>query len=69
MIKKLKKWLVNRYLPLWAREELQEEIHRLKREKSALERRIDHLSAYIAGLETGIRNQRKICIYTGEGKK
>lgn len=69
MIQKWKKWLINRYLPLWARQEMQEEIHSLKREKAALERRIDHLTAYINGLETGIRHQRKICIYTGEGRK
>lgn len=66
---KWKKWLVTRFLPAWAREELMEEIRRLRREKAALEERIRWLTAYMEGLETGIRCQKKIIIQSGEAKK
>lgn len=65
-MKKWKKWLICRFLPLWAREELLGENERLRRENEALKSKIQRLSAYIDGLETGIRNQRKIVIYNRE---
>lgn len=68
MIQKFRQWLVQRFLPAWARAELTEEIRQLRQEKERLERKIGILNAYIDGLETGIRNQRKIIIRNGEGK-
>ena len=69
MIKKLKRWLIERILPVWAREELMAEIERLKESNRQLVAERDRLNAYIEGLETGIRAQRRIIINNGEVKK
>lgn len=69
MIKRLKRWLIERILPVWAREELMEEIEKLKESNRQLAAERDRLNAYIAGLETGIRAQRRIIINNGEVKK
>ena len=62
MRKKLKMWLVNRFLPVYLRENLLNEL----REKDTLierqEREIDRLNAYISGMEMALRSQRKIAI-------
>lgn len=69
MIKKLKQWLVERILPVWARKELLTEIQRLNKENEALQRKIALQDEYISGLESGMRAQRRIVIYTGGEKK
>lgn len=69
MIKRLKRWLIERILPVWAREELMAEIERLKESNHQLTAECDRLNAYIEGLETGIRAQRRIVINNGEMKK
>lgn len=69
MIKRLKRWLIERILPVWAREELMAEIEKLKESNRQLTAERDRLNAYIAGLETGIRAQRRIVINNGEMKK
>lgn len=69
MIRKIKRWLIERILPVWAREELMAEIERLKESNRQLAAECDRLNAYIEGLETGIRAQRRIIINNGEVKK
>ena len=69
MIKRLKHWLIERILPVWAREELRVEINRLKEENAALRHELALREEYINGLENGIRAQRRIVINTGEVKK
>lgn len=66
---KLKRWLINRFLPAWAKETLLKEYEKLLRENMALKAKIKEQDAYIDGLESGIRNQRRIIINTGEVKK
>lgn len=69
MIRKIKRWLIERILPVWAREELMAEIERLKESNQQLAAERDRLNAYIEGLEAGIRAQRRIIINNGEVKK
>lgn len=69
MIRRIKRWLIERILPVWAREELMAEIERLKESNRQLAAECDRLNAYIEGLETGIRAQRRIVINNGEMKK
>ena len=69
MIKRLKRWLIERILPVWAREELMAEIEKLKESNQQLAAERDRLNAYIAGVEAGIRAQRRIIINNGEVKK
>lgn len=69
MIRKFKKWMIERILPVWARAELFAEINRLNDENETLRRKIERQGEYINGLESGMRAQRRIVIYTGGEKK
>lgn len=68
-MKKIKLWLVNQFLPTWAREELLEANEKLRFENTRLREELRERDAYISGLEAGMRAQRKIIINTGEAKK
>lgn len=68
-MKKIKRWLIERILPVWAREQLLAEIRRLEEKNLQLRAEIRQLEAYIDGLETGIKSQRRIIINNGEVKK
>lgn len=67
-MKKLKNWLICRVLPIWAREALLARIRQLEEENARLREEGKRLNAYIAGLETGMRSQRKVVIVNGGGK-
>ena len=69
MFKRIKKWFLDHFLPMWAKETVLDDNRRLQREVVALEQELKRKEAYIAGLEDGIRAQRRIIINTGEGKK
>ena len=65
---KFKKWLINEFLPAWAKDSVLEENRRLQSEIVRLQATIAERDAYIDGLERGIRNQRRIIINTGGQK-
>ena len=69
MIRKLKKWLFERILPVWARAELMEENERLRKEVECLRIDLRLKDEYIEGLTDGIRAQRRIIINTSEVRK
>lgn len=62
---KFKSWLVREFLPAYAKQTLLEENERLKAETLELKATIAEQSAYIDGLQAGIRAQRRIVINTG----
>lgn len=62
---KFKKWLINEFLPAWAKDSVFEENRRLQSEIIRLRSVIAERDAYIDGLERGIRSQRRIIINTG----
>ena len=68
-MKRFFEWLRLRFLPEWARRQLMEENQRLIRELDEARREIDRLESYIAGMQDGLRRQRKIIINNkgGEG--
>lgn len=66
MIKKIKQWLYTRFLEVWVKETLLAENQTLQAKVKALQEEIKQKDAYIAGIETGIRAQRRIVINTGE---
>ena len=68
-MKRLKKWLFDHFLPMWAKETVLVDNRRLLEEVKDLRQQLERKDAYIAGLEAGIRAQRRIVINTGEGKK
>lgn len=51
----MKKWLTDRFLPMWARETLLRENQSLHRENRELEQACRTLRAYARGLELGLR--------------
>ena len=69
MIKRLKRWLIERILPVWAREALIAENEKLQEKNQQLTAECDRLNADIEGLEAGIRAHRRIVINNGEMKK
>ena len=69
MIKKMKRWLIERILPVWARESMQSEIDSLNKKAEELKQEILRKDAYIAGLEQGIRSVRRIVINTTGGER
>lgn len=68
-MKKIRNWIINQVLPIWAKASLQAENEQLRRENAQLRAKVNELNAYIDGLETGIRAQRRIIINAGEVKK
>ena len=62
MIRRIRQWLIDRFLPVWAKESVVKENERLRQRLAEKETEIKRLKAYIEGLETGIRSQRKIVI-------
>lgn len=64
-MKRLKKWLFERFYPAVAKEE----IARLQREIIRKDAEIASLNAYIDGLEVGMRAQRRIVINNNGGTK
>lgn len=61
-MRKLKNWLVRKFLPAYAKQLLLDELDKLKAEIDELKRTVGEQNAYIDGLEAGIRAQRKIVI-------
>lgn len=64
-MKRLKQWVIDQFLPAWAKEQVYQENEALKAEISRLKSTIREQNAYIDGLERGIRAQRRIIINTG----
>lgn len=64
----MKKWLIDRFLPMWAKETVLADNRQLKRELRRAEREIESMKMYIQGLETGIRSAKRITIQTGGTK-
>ena len=55
----MKKWLIETFLPMWAKETVLSDNKALSRKLKALEQENKLLSAYIKGLERGLRAARK----------
>ncbi len=64
----MKKWLLNRFLPMWAKETLLWENRRLEREIQALQQKNEELEAYIQGIQLGLRAGKRIHIVNHGGK-
>ena len=69
MIKRFKRWLIERILPVWAREELLDQIAKLEKENEELRHELALRNEYVNGLECGVRSQRRIVINTTGGER
>ncbi len=65
---KIKRWICDKYLPVYARESFETEILKLRCKVDKLERENACLRAYADGFERGTAKLRKIVINTGESK-
>ncbi len=57
-MRKLKIWLLERFLPAWAKDSVYKENQALKAELERKNQEIRELNAYIDGMENAIRRQR-----------
>lgn len=65
----MRKWLIDRFLPMWAKETVLAENRQLRGENSRLLQKLQRLQAYTQGLEAGMRAGKRICIYNRGGKE
>lgn len=68
MMRKIKQWFYNRFLPMWAKETLLRDLHRLQEDNEKLVYQLSEKEAYIEGMRVGMKAQRRIVINAGEGK-
>ena len=64
ILKKIKEWFLNHFLPMWAKETVLEDNKRLQNEVEALREELDRKNAYINGMMTGVKSLRRIVINT-----
>lgn len=62
MIRKMKQWLLDRFLPMWAKETVLADNQKFRKEIKELEQKNRELEAFINGLQTGLRSMRRIVI-------
>jgi len=65
----MKKWLVDKFLPMWAKETVLADNRRLLTENQKLRKKVDELEAYVLGMETGMRALKRISIYNRGGNE
>ena len=68
-MKKIKEWLISRFLPLWAKETVLADNRKLKQKVDRLEEEIARLRAYIDGMSAGVRSIRRITINAGTSRE
>ena len=64
----MKKWLIERFLPMWAKESVLRDNRQLKRQLRLLEQELREVRAYVRGLEAGQRTGKRVQIYNGGQK-
>ena len=65
-MKRFYPWLRQRFLPEWARRQLEEENRHLRQKVDRLQRENDRLNTYLDGLEAGLRAARSLRREGGE---
>lgn len=64
----MKKWLIDSFLPMWAKETVLADNRQLKRQLRKAQQENEKLQMYIQGLEMGIRAAKRITIQSGGAK-
>lgn len=65
---KIKTWLIEKFLPAWAKETIYNDNAKLRMEIQILKQQIREQARYIDGLERGIRSQRRVVIHNEVSK-
>ena len=55
----MRKWLIERFLPLWAKETVLRDNRNLQAENELLRQQLRELDSYIQGIHMGLRRRRK----------
>ena len=55
----MRKWLTEKFLPLWAKETVLRDNRNLRAENALLRQKINELENYIRGIHMGMRGRRK----------
>ncbi len=63
----MKKWLIDRFLPMWAKETVLVENRHLRQENRRLQSKLQQQESYIQGVQAGLRAVKRISIYNGGG--
>lgn len=66
-MKRFKTWLLERFLPAWAKDTVYRENKALRAQVQRQQQEARELNAYIDGLETALRTMRRIVIQNGVG--
>ena len=61
-MRRFKKWLLEKFLPAWAKDSVYAENKRLLAQLERQAQEMRELNAYIDGLETALRSMRRIVI-------
>lgn len=69
ILKRIKNWFLNRFLPMWAKETVLKDNRKLSQEVEDLRNELAQKNAYINGLVAGTKSLRRIVINTTEEKK
>lgn len=64
-MRRFKRWLLERFLPAWAKDTVYRENQILRAKLDDRDREIRERNAYIDGLETALRSMRRIVIQNG----
>lgn len=64
---RFKRWLIDRFLPEYCREEMEQENYKLQYKLTEAEEKNRRLQAYIDGIHIALRAGRKIIIKNGGG--
>ena len=65
----MKKWLIEGFLPMWAKQSVLEDNRQLTKAVRALRSENRELKAYLEGLERGIRAGKRVQIYNQGGNQ
>ena len=65
----MKKWIVERFLPMWAKETVLKDNRMLRKEIVQLRRKLQEAEAYIQGIQAGMRSMKRIRIYERGGQE
>lgn len=61
-MKRFKTWLLERFLPVWAKDTVYQENKKLLLQLERQKQEIRELHAYVDGLEAGLRSLRRVTI-------
>ena len=64
ILKSIKEWFLNRFLPMWAKQAVLEENRQLQSKVAALQKELEQRDAYINGMAAGMKSLRRIVINT-----